>query len=539
MNKVQATSVLKYLYWGGLGFMLVSIPIFNVGMSIAIIWLVALSLIYLVVSSFFDLNLKKSLRNPFKNPFFLLPALFYLMHLIGLLYSDDIPYAIHDLRIKLPILLVPLALTYLPKIETKIFEKLLWIYVFAVLFSIMTSLMVYWGIVKIPYQDIREITNLFITRISHIRLSLNVDFALVIVYYFWREKRVKKPIILLFIAFPLLYFMWVIQSLTGAAILLVLIGYELLKEITIATNVTKRYGYLVIFFSLFFSLFYGGYRLVSDYYHVEDDLNKLPEVTALGNPYTHNTHNKLIENHHYVWINISQKELTQAWNQRSSYDAHGKDDKGQKLYMTLWRYMTSKGLTKDAAGINQLNDVDIHQIESGSTNAYSAEKTSLRRRLDAVIFEFDNYFNGGNPSGNSVVQRFEFWKAGWGVFKQNPLIGCGTGDINNKMLAQYTAMNSSLDKRHRLHCHNQYLSIGATFGVIGFFMFLVMVFYGFFKEDTRTNSLLIFFILISALSFLAEDTLETQAGVTFYIFFSVFLLLPQRMSKEGLLNQEK
>lgn len=529
MNILRAEKTLKHLYWTGLSLMIISIPIFNVGMSIAAIWLAFLAIIYFITATFFDLNIKFSLRKPFKNPSFLFPAGLYILHVFGLLYSNDYAYGIRDLRIKLPLLILPLVLTYLPKIEKKVFEKLLWLFVFSVLFSVVTSLFVYWGFVTKEYNDVRDITVKFITRISHIRLSLSIVFALAILYYFSEKATWKIRLFAILICIPLLYFIMVVQSMTGVILILVLGLIFLLRKAFQSKNNLVKYSYLSGIGVVFVFIGYFSYTTVVDYYRIDDDLTNLPSNSALGNPYLHNLNNHTIENNHYVWINIAKDELREAWNKKSSLDFDGRDNKNQELYMTLIRYMTSKGLAKDAQGIDQLSNQDFKQIENGIANASWKEMSPIKRRLEAIIFEFDNYLTGGNPSGNSVTQRLEFWKAGWHIFLKNPVFGCGTGDINDALATEYDLMDSPLDSDHRLHCHNQYLTMAATFGIIGLIVFIGMVFHGMFKRENRNNFLYLTFIAISALSFITEDTLETQAGISFYSFFIVFLLLQKNL----------
>ena len=531
MNILRAEKVLKYLYWIGLAFMIISIPIFNVGMSIAEIWLAALALLYFISGMFFDLNIKYLLRNPFKNPLFIIPASLYLIHIIGLLYSDDISYGIRDLRVKLPLLILPFVLTYLPKIDKKVFTKLLWLFVFSVLFSVVTSLFVYWKIVPVEFNDVRDITVSFITRISHIRLSMSIVFALAILYYFSEKSNWKIRLYSIFISLFLLYFILVIQSITGLLLILVVALFIFLRKAFQSNKTLHKTLYLISIGLAFVLLGYFSFSTINDYYRVDDDISKLPHKTALGNNYFHDLEKSSIENHHYVWINIAKDELRLAWNNKSHLDFDSRDSKNQELYMTLLRYMTSKGLKKDAEGFSFLSDNDITQIEQGVANAYWQNKPPVTKRIEAIIFEFDIYLNGGNPSGNSVTQRLEFWKAGWHVFLKHPWFGSGTGDINQSLQIEYNLMDSPLDSNHRLRCHNQYLTMAATFGIFGFVVFVVMVFYGLFKQENRSDFLYVVFTMISMLSFLTEDTLETQAGISFYSFFLVFLLLQKKPSR--------
>jgi hypothetical protein len=54
--------------------------------------------------------------------------------------------------------------------------------------------------------------------------------------------------------------------------------------------------------------------------------------------------------------------------------------------------------------------------------------------------------------------------------------------------------------------------------------FLFTLFYPMIRLNKIHDFLYITFFIVAAVSFFTEDTLETQAGVTFYAFFNSFLL---------------
>lgn len=82
-----------------------------------------------------------------------------------------------------------------------------------------------------------------------------------------------------------------------------------------------------------------------------------------------------------------------------------------------------------------------------------------------------------------------------------------------------------------MRSHNQYLSIGVAFGIVGLIWFLITLFYPMFLQGKNVDYLYVTFLLIAVISFLTEDTLETQAGVTFYAFFNSFFLLITKRNK--------
>ncbi|NNE55560.1 MAG: O-antigen ligase family protein, partial [Flavobacteriales bacterium] len=220
---------------------------------------------------------------------------------------------------------------------------------------------------------------------------------------------------------------------------------------------------------------------------------------------------------HYVWWFVSWDELETAWNKRSDIGFHEEDAKGQNLYGTLIRYMTSKGLNKDAEGLAELSLEDISAIESGVASITSGKRSGLRSRLDRVFLEIDIYRDGGDPTGHSLTQRLEFWRAGWHAFTQNWLIGVGTGDVHTAMGQAYEEINSKLSSEARLRAHNQYLTFALTFGIVGIVWIIGVLVYPLRKGYLPDFHFFMFYSM-ALMSMITEDTLESQAGLSYFVF---------------------
>ena len=105
------------------------------------------------------------------------------------------------------------------------------------------------------------------------------------------------------------------------------------------------------------------------------------------------------------------------------------------------------------------------------------------------------------------------------IIKKNWLIGVGTGDIQNAFDQQYEKDNSVLISSNRLRSHNMYLTVFVTFGVIGLVIFMGFIFY-FFKQNFSSDRFFYFVVLaVIVTTFLIEDTIETQLGVSIVSFF--------------------
>jgi len=75
-----------------------------------------------------------------------------------------------------------------------------------------------------------------------------------------------------------------------------------------------------------------------------------------------------------------------------------------------------------------------------------------------------------------------------------------------------------------LRAHDQYLEITVGFGLVGLAWFLLSIFYPGIKTKKIFTYFYFIFWLIFMLSLFTEDTLETEAGATFYAFFNSFFL---------------
>ena len=91
------------------------------------------------------------------------------MHLVGMLWTSDFANGIKDLRIKLPLLLLPIIIAGTEKLTEKQFRWIMGAFVFAVFAGTISAISVLTGIIHREIYDIRDI---FIYKISHIRFAL-------------------------------------------------------------------------------------------------------------------------------------------------------------------------------------------------------------------------------------------------------------------------------------------------------------------------------------------------------------------------------
>jgi hypothetical protein len=449
----------------------------------------------------------------------------YLVFLAGLLFTKDFTYAFHDLRIKLPIFVLALIMGTSEPI-TRI--QLKWVLLFlagGVFAGSMSSLAVLIGIIDHAYNDLREIS-LFV---DHIRFSILIDMAIFCLIYLVLDRDMASSkwerIIYTALVCWLVIFLFLLQAITGIIIFMgvgfILFWVYLHKVPTVVLRWTLAV-FMITGMLIGFSVLA---RAVGRFYDVEEaDPSKIEQATVNGNPYTHDFSRKFIENGHYTWLYLCETELRREWNRVSGIDYDGRDLQGNRIRHTLIRYMTSKGLKKDSAGLAQLSTEDIRLIEHGRTNYLQGRKFSLYNKLYEVLWQIDVFRKNGNPSGHSVTQRILYLQAALDIIGDHFWFGVGTGDVVDAFATYYKKVDSPLSERWRLRAHNQLFTFLLTYGIFGFIWILTGILYPVYLERKWNDYFMIMFLLTGFFSMLNEDTLETHTGVSFFAFFYAMFL---------------
>ncbi|MBK8846961.1 MAG: O-antigen ligase family protein [Bacteroidetes bacterium] len=509
------------IYLTGLVLLAISLPLSKWLMSVSQFVIAGSWLIY---GTYFS-----RLKGLFLNKLFMVFASVYLLHLLGMLWTTDVDYGLNDLRIKLPLLFFPFMLMSMPLPEKKHFRWVLLAFVGAVFASTMVSLFVYLGWWKAVVRDSRDIS-IFI---SHIRLSLMVVLAIFILLHYLHDfSKIIIAIAVAAIAW-FIYFLFLLNSFTGIVILIACGIYFISKKIFTRAHLPYAIGLSACFIAATCWFFIYVKNIIANENNcVEQQLFETKLTTASGASYTFNDRLNGCENGFKCGNYICEPELQQEWNKRSQYNYDSLDNKKNYIRFTLIRYLTSKGLKKDSAALASLDVSDIEAIESSITN-YKLKKVSpFVLRLHQTAYEYKNALISNNLNGSSVMMRFIYWKASIQIWKEKFLTGHGTGDNKLVFNKWYTA-HPVLEEKWQLRSHNQYLAIAVSFGLIGLAIFFFGILYPVYAARAYLAWLFNIFLITALMSFINEDTLETQAGVTFFVFFySLFMLLFRKSEKK-------
>ncbi len=505
----------KGAFFVGILMITISLPLSVFGMSLGQFFMAGGWLL----SGDFNAKIKRLKSN---SVFFVLVGLF-LIHLVGLIHTQDFNYATNDIRIKLPLLLMPLFFFSMEPLTERQYRITLKLFVVAVTTSSLISFAIYLGLTNYKWNNIREITPF----ISHIRLALLVCVAFFIgVNQFFKTNKAILKLLNFILAIWFVSFLFLLESLTGIAILLAAGFLILTVQIFSAKRplFVRATSFVISLTLLFCSVLLCRYVFVDSIVPIKSENYYLPSTTKLGHPYTHLTERQDLENGNPVWLYYCEPEMDSAWRSRSASTIYERDVNGYEYKYSLVRFLASKGLKKDAEGVSQLSMDEIAAIKNGYSNYRQLNKRDFLRRIDELAWEYRQYYYNGNATGHSFTQRIEYWKTSMYIFKQDPLRGVGTGDLKIAFHDAYNELNSRLSEQWRLRSHNQYLSFGIAFGILGIIYLLFALIYPMIKLKKQGELIYCMFLLTAVISMLTEDTLETQAGATFFAFLNCFLL---------------
>ena len=457
------------------------------------------------------------------------------VHLIWMLPSANRAYGWDDIFRKLPLIAIPLVVLTSRPLNRNQLSVVFAGFVLSVFVATIIGRVRMLTMNDLPYRQI-------IPFISHIRFSMNVCMALVLMVWFAVERarrgiRLSRDIlfwILAIVALSLLDFLFRLRSYT-AFVMLFVVAVVLLA--VYGRRIRSRL-LSVSLWALMAAAVVGSVALsvcMARSYYKPCPLASEPlrACTVNGNPYRHSG-DGLMENGNYVNNYICREELDREWSKRSAMSIADTTVNGYAVYPTLLRYLNALGTTKDSVGVSMLTDEDVAAIEKGIANPVYMHGSAIRNMYYVMFYEYESYRKLHVVKDFTMLQRFELWKTAWRVFSGNPLFGVGTGDVVDECHRQLVIDGSPLQGTTK-HTHNQYLTFLVTFGLVGFLLIVAVFVYALRRERLLRLPAATAYIVILLVSFITEDTLETLAGCVFSVM--MFCLLMRSIS--SLVESEK
>ncbi len=411
------------------------------------------------------------------NKFILFILAFYALHLLGFLWTSNMDYGLDDVRKKTSLLLIPIIVGAQPMLGPKRWQRLIRYFLLTLVITAVANLIAYHFFAeKLNLIDIRDMS-LFG---SHIRYGILIGIGLAFCVERIYHQTKHRAWYVITAGFFLVYTFYS-QVLSG----IISVAIVLLALMTFLLYMKRLFGLLAL--SSFIAL--GGIIALCYY---------------LSFPVQYPT--PCVEQY---------DQMEAAWNKRSDLNYDSLDKRNQPLKATLERYLSSKGLCANKRGVLSLTNEDIQFIETGFADVHQTFGGIQARLLD-IRYQLHH---AQNPSGHSILERLEYWKNAWAIIEQHWLMGVGTGDVDDAMQAMYDKRHSPLTKERRLRAHNSYLTYYLTFGIFGFLFFVYFQLKFIIQQIKWQQAVGMLFGIIALVTFLFEDTLESQMGITLFAFF--------------------
>lgn len=456
----------------------------------------------------------------------LILLLLFGMYLVWLFNTSEPAGALHELQLKLPLLAFPVIIGSSPAISKMRLKILFLSLITGCMVSVIAGFLALSGFIHADLHTSRDLA-LFV---PSIRLSLLLNFAIFTAIWMILDDPAGKPyfrVVLALAALSMTFFLFRLLSVTGIIIFIFLL---LLTGLLLSFRYGRRpWGVSMIIISA--AVIFASMTLLNEEWRSltipeNPELNKPKGMTAAGNEYTNYPEETLVENGYLVWMNVCEKELRKEWNKRSNIDYDGSDLAGNELRVTLIRYIAFLGMDRDSAAVAALANSDIRNIEKGFANPLYARPGSPRGKAYELCWEVERALKGANPSGHSVAQRLEFYRASIGIIKKNPWLGVGTGDVRKAFSGEYAANNSPLTESYRrMISHNQYLGFAVSFGIPGAVLALVIIILPWLRSRNMSFYPFIVFMALVFLSMFNDDTFSSSTGAAFFSYFYTLLLV--------------
>jgi O-antigen ligase len=153
------------------------------------------------------------------------------------------------------------------------------------------------------------------------------------------------------------------------------------------------------------------------------------------------------------------------------------------------------------------------------------------RRIEVFLSGISSGLSEGQIEWKNLDARTRLWYSAIQIIKEKPIFGHGLGNVESRMVKEYSTYGWEEEARLNLNAHNQYLEAQMTFGIAGSISLVWMLLSPLFKKNRllKTPVAVSFCIMISFF-LLFESMFNRQWGIMFFLLFYCFLVLPSRDS---------
>lgn len=129
---------------------------------------------------------------------------------------------------------------------------------------------------------------------------------------------------------------------------------------------------------------------------------------------------------------------------------------------------------------------------------------------------------------NTIEHRVLMNICSFNIISQNIIFGVGTGDYLEALVEEYKNINFKAGMHRRFNAHNQYLQEFIKHGLLGFILYIGVVFVVF-KGGFKTKRHILYAAIALAILSFTESVLARQHGVGFLAFYIPFMYLLEKL----------
>lgn len=150
---------------------------------------------------------------------------------------------------------------------------------------------------------------------------------------------------------------------------------------------------------------------------------------------------------------------------------------------------------------------------------------SLHNKVNYMVRDIRQFTTGKSVNNYSDGNRLLSMKIGTEVGLEHPVLGVGSGDVQDEMNAVYKNEYPDIDQRNWLIPHNQFVYIFTALGIAGLLIFIGCLAYPLFSPGVLSDVFCLAVLVSSYTSFLSESTLEIQQGIVLVSLLFCFAYL--------------
>lgn len=146
---------------------------------------------------------------------------------------------------------------------------------------------------------------------------------------------------------------------------------------------------------------------------------------------------------------------------------------------------------------------------------------SFKAKVGYMLWDWKMY-REGRGALYADSGRLTSLRAGYDIFKENPIFGVGAGNLRAEVSRVFKSEYP--DFQEPLVPHNQFLFVMAGTGLFGLTLFLFAFLFPLFYRKAYREPLLLAFYAIVFTAFMLEHMIENSIGVAFFLFFVLLWL---------------